>query len=181
LRSLVPFVIRLHGEARADPATPSSPAPREVAVPFVRRHDAFSPTWLQLLWSLAIVGLLMFPCDFRAGAEFAHPHSLLQLLLDAADGTIDHHHADDLDAAHRQAVDWLDPVVGVALATAHTDRHAQPDVGDQQQSAPSISALPLLLAGVALLPPLAGGAMPAPAPVRRLAGRMPRVLVPPPR
>jgi hypothetical protein len=150
-------------------------------VPFVRRRDFLSPTWLRLLWSLAVLGLLMLPCDFRAGAEFAHPHSLLQLLIDAADGAIDHHHADDFDAIHREAMDWLDPIVGVAHTTSHSDRQARPDIGDQQQSAPSISALPLLLAGITLLPPLAGAAMPVPAPVRRLAGRMPRVLVPPPR
>lgn len=46
-----------------------------------------------------VLALLFLPVQMRAGAEAAHSHSLLHLLLDARDGEIDHHH-DEGDHAH---------------------------------------------------------------------------------
>jgi hypothetical protein len=39
----------------------------------------------------------------KAGANEAHPHALLQLLIDASDGAIDHHHADGDGRHHAHA------------------------------------------------------------------------------
>jgi hypothetical protein len=54
-----------------------------------------SPTWtLALARALALVALLLLPVQMRAGGADAHPHALLHLMLDARDGTFDHHDAD---------------------------------------------------------------------------------------
>jgi hypothetical protein len=46
---------------------------------------------LRLLRVLALIVVFMFPMQMRAGADDPHPHSALQLLLDARDGMVDHH------------------------------------------------------------------------------------------
>ena len=43
-------------------------------------------TWFCLLWGMALLGLLLLPSDYRAGAESAHAHSLIQLWADASQG-----------------------------------------------------------------------------------------------
>ncbi len=56
--------------------------------------------------------LFLLPMQMRAGANDAHPHAMLHLLLDARDGVIDHHdgepaaaHAGHEDSATRRQPD----------------------------------------------------------------------------
>lgn len=64
-----------------------------------------------LLWGLALIGLLLLPSDYRAGAEAAHGHTLMHLWLDAADGAVHHHQEPGGQGA---AWDWLKPSVAGA-------------------------------------------------------------------
>jgi hypothetical protein len=41
---------------------------------------------------LAAAALLLVPVTATAGGEAPHPHAILQLLADGADGVLDHHH-----------------------------------------------------------------------------------------
>jgi hypothetical protein len=72
--------------------------------------------------------LFLLPVQMRAGAADAHPHALLQLLLDARDGSFDHHdgehqpasHGVSDDAARRDAPEFAKSVLtgGAALLVA---------------------------------------------------------------
>ena len=44
---------------------------------------------------LTLTFLFLLPVQMQAGGDEPHPHALLQLLLDAGDGSLDHHHADE--------------------------------------------------------------------------------------
>lgn len=127
------------------------------------------------LWTLALLGLLFIPIDYRGGAETAHSHALLQLLLDAQDGHIQHTHA--LSEVPTAPVDWLDPVVPDGSADP---AHAHPDLGRQQESAPALSVISFLVL-VAIRPLIAGVLPRVTVETRRLTGRKPQVLSPPPR
>jgi hypothetical protein len=84
--------------------------------------------WLPLARVLLLLGLFLLPVQMRAGAADAHPHALLQLLLDARDGSIDHHGgvhpptspAAPDDAARRDAPELAKSIAagGVALLAA---------------------------------------------------------------
>jgi hypothetical protein len=67
---------------------------------------------IPLLRALALNGLLLLPIQMRASAASPHPHALLHLFLDASDGTIDYHAAEDAAAAatdhHAGSVDASD-------------------------------------------------------------------------
>ena len=45
-----------------------------------------------LLLALAIGAVLLMPVEYRAGAQTAHPHAVLQLAWEAHHGTPRHHH-----------------------------------------------------------------------------------------
>src|SRR5262245_7662318 len=100
---------------------------------------------------MAIIGVLLLPCDYRAGAAFSHPHSLLQLWIDAADGSIAHHHADEREAAPEMSLQGVDLAPDSTPSLPHRVGDPHPDVGEQQQSAPAVSGLHLLNAAIALL------------------------------
>lgn len=155
--------------------------PQEVAESVLRRRGIPSSQPLcSLLWSPAVFSLLLLPCDYRAGAGFPHPHSLLQLWIDAADGTIQHDHADGVEYQRESLQDVVDHVHDNPAAHHRAgDRHS--DVGEQQPSAPVVSGLHVLTAAISLLPELAGTQRPPAAPSHPLVGRAPRVLDPPPR
>jgi hypothetical protein len=124
--------------------------------------------------------MLLLPCDYRAGAGLSHPHSLLQLWLDAADGTIAHDHADGLGSVSAMALDAGHAHdAGESPSSRTVDLH--PDVGEHQPSAPVVSGLHVLTLAIALFPELIGRQGPPARPIRLLVGRNPRVLVPPPR
>ena len=139
--------------------------------------------WFSLLWGMALLGLLLLPSNYRAGAESAHAHSLIQLSADAANGTIRHHL--DHGLAHPdpgRSSSWFDPTIGAIgspSAGGFDDEH--PDAPAPQESAPVSSGVHLLL--TTLMAIVALGMYQAPIDVldRRHSGLSPRILVPPPR
>jgi hypothetical protein len=149
----------------------------------VRRRfgDFGTASWPGFLWCLALLGLLLLSSDYRAGAEVAHAHSLVQLWADAHDGVIYHQHHQhlgaDVAASRDPSLSWFDPAVG----EASNAEEAAPDVGKHQDSAPVTSGVHLLLVAVAALVVAAASAAPTFGPAPRLAGRAPRILLPPPR
>lgn len=133
-----------------------------------------SRQWRLPLWTMSLLGLLLLPLDYRAGAEQAHGHSLFALGADAADGSIHHHGSRPLD--------WLDPAVEVNPADdAATAAKEQVDVGETQDSSPAPGGVHMLLAVVTLLHPTVSIRDPAVVHARRLLGRVPYSLSPPPR
>jgi hypothetical protein len=148
----------------------------EAATGIVIRHRpiACGRALPSLLWATALVGLLLLPVDYRAGAEHAHAHSLLQLWADAADGRV-HHHA-------RAGIDWLDPAVDAPEAAGFAAAgESKPDVGEQQDSAPAAGGLHLLLSALDALPIVSVARRPAVSLAHPLAGLFPPIPVPPPR
>ena len=127
-----------------------------------------------LAWAMALMALLLLPVNYRAGAELAHAHSLPQVLLDAAHGTV-HHHGSGV-------ADWLEPAVSDDAAVAATMAgDEKPDAGQQQDSAPATGGIHLLLVVAVLLAFSAEASPSVPVRPRKLAGLVPRVLAPPPR
>lgn len=127
---------------------------------------------LALARVLGLVSLLLLPMQMRAGADDPHPHALLQLILDARDGVIDHHgHLDDHsgDAEHGSE--------SVATGATADD----PDVPTFGESGPAGGGMAMLAAVVILFAVPASGprrSWPLPA---RWSGRLPELDPPPPR
>jgi hypothetical protein len=84
-----------------------------------RIADAPASRWgvgLPRLWfwrALVLSALFLLPVQMRAGAEDAHPHAMLELLLDARDGVLDHHHDPHREADHHEGAPDL-PALGKA-------------------------------------------------------------------
>jgi hypothetical protein len=140
-------------------------------------------TWFLFLWSMALLGLLLLPSNYRAGATSAHAHSLIQLWADANNGTVRHHV--DHGRAHPNpgvTTSWFDPSVGATGSTATMDfADERPDAAKQQESTPASSGVHLLLTiMMAIVTP---GTRQTPIEIahRRYSGLSPRILVPPPR
>lgn len=116
---------------------------------------------------LGLVFLFLLPMQMRAGAADPHPHALLQLLLDARDGEIDHH-ADDGHAVHDEthASDSGSPVPDV------------PTFGESNHAGGGMAMLAALVA-VFLIP--ATGAVSFWPSISRWTGRLPALDPPPPR
>jgi hypothetical protein len=137
------------------------------------------PGWAGLLWGLALLGLLLLPSDYRAGAETPHAHALLQLWLDAGDGSVHHHHG---TGVHAGAWDWLElPALDVEAAGSDHTSPSGPDVGEHQDSVPAGGGAHLLLQTVPILFLAAPRIVPQTGPGRPLRGRAVAVLLPPPR
>ena len=127
-----------------------------------------------LLWGLALLGVVLLPSDYRAGAEFPHAHSLVQLWVDAEDGMVHHH--------EMGATAWDD------VASSSHERESQLgaseerlDIGEHENSMPTTSGIDLLLSAITMLVAAPASQMPAFGPQRRLTGQIPRVILPPPR
>lgn len=143
-------------------------------VQFPRAESRFAG-WIAPLWVLALVGILFIPTEYRGGASSPHSHALLQLLLDAQDSHFAHTHS--YPTTSQAATDWLDPEVQDATAS---QEQVRPDIGQQQERASTVSIMTFLVLLPAL--PMLTGEMPRIAPAtRRLVGRAPCVLSPPPR
>ena len=157
----------------------------EAATRIVPRRSSESrvSTWFSLLWGMALLGLLLLPANYRAGAESAHAHSLIQLWADAANGTVRHH----LDHAMvhpglAESSSWFDPTVsdtGTISSVGVDDE--RPDAVAQQESTPMSSGIDLLLTAMMALVALGICRAPLGVPDRRQRGQPPRILVPPPR
>jgi len=118
--------------------------------------------------------VILLPSDYRAGAEFPHAHSLVQLWVDAEDGTVHHHDAG--------ATAWDE-----AASSSH-ERESQlgaseerPDIGEHEDSMPTTSGIHLLLSAITMLTAAPPSHMPVFGPQQRLTGQISRVLLPPPR
>lgn len=137
----------------------------------------------RVLFTLAAIGLLAMPVEYRGGAEQAHPHVFFQLWIDAAHHSFDHHLARDLQPA--------------AVTMSHPRSQAQPGkpiVGQEPTfrsddlDAPSLSTLlvpetrgiALMVSGDVLLAMVARGRLPVPN-ATTLTGSLPRPEAPPPR
>lgn len=144
-------------------------------MPSPRAESRFAG-WIAPLWILALASLLFLPTEYRGGASAPHRHALLQLLLDAQDGRFQHTHSHS-EASAGFSYDWLDPTIA---DNANSTGHARPDVGQQPESVPALSIITFLV----VLPPLAVAPNALPritVETRRLDGRTPRVLYPPPK
>jgi hypothetical protein len=130
---------------------------------------------------MALLGLLLLPSSYRAGAESAHAHSLIQLWADATNGTIRHHLNHGLvHPGSGFSSSWFDPVVGDTDASAGSQEE-KPDAAEHQESAPVSSGMHLLLTAMMAITALAKCPVPVDLSGRRRHGLPPPILVPPPR
>src|SRR5215213_8827183 len=97
-----------------------------------------------LLWGLALLGVILLPSDYRAGAEFPHAHSLVQLWVDAADGIVHHH---DAGATAWDEVASSSHERGSSLGASEE----RPDIGEHEDSMPTTSGIHLLLSAITML------------------------------
>ena len=136
-----------------------------------------------LLCSFALLGLLALPIDYRGGSDQPHSHTLLQLLIDGGDGHLLHAHA--MSAEMEASLDvksWFDPVVGATVAERGVpDRATDVDPGQQHGPASTYSSMPFLLAALIFVAVPIGRLRETVTDSRRLTGRAPLVLLPPPR
>jgi hypothetical protein len=132
---------------------------------------------------MALLGLLLLPANYRAGAEIAHAHSLIQLLAEAANGTVFHHHHDEpAHPAPERSSSWFDPSAGDAGTAQSVGLGSErPDAAQQQESESVSSGVHLLLTAMMAIAALAICQAPIAIPGRRKSGLSPRILVPPPR
>jgi len=124
----------------------------------------------RLVRALALIGLFMLPVQMHAGTEQPHPHALVQLLLDASDGVIDHHVGYD-EGAHLH-----DQRDAVTAGGAH--RPDMPAVGDSIQTGGSLALLATLVIALLLSP---AGSTRVWSAARQWHGRIPTLEPPPPR
>ena len=132
---------------------------------------------------MALLGLLLLPTNYRAGAKSAHAHSLIQLFADVANGTV-RHHLDHGWAPPRPAgsSSWFDP----SVSDPETNRSVgsddeRVDATEQQESAPVLSGVHVLLTVMMAIVALGMCQAPIAVPDRRQSGLPARILVPPPR
>ena len=128
-----------------------------------------------------MLGLLLLPSDYRAGAQTAHAHALVHLWIDASDGAVLHHHVPAPVAPQGAAWDWLEPMVEVAESESVQTGDARPDIGGHHDSNPAGGSVHLLIKTVAILVLALARHVPAATPSRSPKGRAVRVLLPPPR
>ena len=149
----------------------------------LRSSESQVSTWICLLWSMALLGLLLLPSHYRAGAESPHAHSLLQLWADATNGTVRHHKDHGLVHPGRDlSTSWFDPSVGAIDVVPFVGFDGeQLDATKQQESAPVSSGVHLLLTATMGIVALGLCRAPIADLDRHHSGLPPRILVPPPR
>jgi hypothetical protein len=136
-----------------------------------RRCDGRRLHPLVLARVLALVTCFLLPMQMRAGAEDAHPHAMLQLILDARDGGLDHHESEP-----RHAADGHDHEEAGAETGAH-----EPDVPVAEVSHGVGAGLAILAVVVVLLEGIAAGREAVWPSFARWRGRRPTLEPPPPR
>jgi hypothetical protein len=78
-----------HARVRAGERMPHRVRRRQCVAP---RSSLAVPAWaLSIARAILLLTIALLPVQMRAGASEIHPHSILQLVLDAQDGAIDHH------------------------------------------------------------------------------------------
>ncbi|HET7094991.1 MAG TPA: hypothetical protein VFI22_15975 [Thermomicrobiales bacterium] len=138
---------------------------------------AFHIATARLTPLFAILALLMLPVDLRAGLELPHPHAIFQIILDAADGGLDHDHA-ALDQGYGAHHHEHDRETAMPARDGHSsDLRRVSDAGSCAESglAATMPPMPLALSATARSPHCAS---PRPALLRDAAPRPP---FPPPR
>ena len=131
---------------------------------------------------MALLGLLLLPANYRAGAEIAHAHSLIQLLAEAANGTIPHHHDESAQPGPEGSSSWFHPSAGGAGTGLSIGLgNARPDAAQQQESESVSSGVHLLLTAMTAIAALVIRQAPIAILGWRRSGVPPRILVPPPR
>lgn len=126
-----------------------------------------TPRLLPLARVMGLVVLFLLPMQMRAGVDDPHPHALLQLILDARDGTIGHH----TDDGHKETGD----------SHARAGGAHEPDVpvyGESNAAGGSMAVLAALT--VFFLVPACASVRFWP-PLTRWSGRIPALDPPPPR
>jgi hypothetical protein len=118
---------------------------------------------------VALLALLMLPVQLRAGTDEPHPHALLQIILDASDGVIDHHAA--AGASHGQ-----DEVKNFP-AESRLRALDSPSIGESIAVASGLAMIAVLVS-LLCLSSAAEPIWPIPMPAR---GRLPTLDPPPPR
>ena len=93
------------------------------------------PAWmLGFVRALALLSLFLLPIQMRAGTQQPHPHALVHLLLDAGDGSFDHHTLGE-----------------VAASPPHYHAAADAEAGGQQPDIPTLGTSVSALGGLAIL------------------------------
>jgi hypothetical protein len=153
-----------HARLRAGERMSDRSCRRQCVAP--RSSTAVSPWALSIIRAILLLTIALVPVQMRAGANEAHPHSILQLVLDAQNGAIDHH-GEIGESSHEHAV-------------AQDDCLSNPDLPSVEETGRlggiSILSFPVLL----MIIPAFSSEEPWPMPyVRR--GRVPEPDPPPPR
>src|SRR3712207_8261944 len=125
----------------------------------------------RLIHALALIAICLLPMQMRAGTAHPHPHALLQLVLDARDGSFDHHALGDGPPAathsHSESTSAADP--------SHPDI---PTFGDSISAGGGLAMLVAILTTLLIPPPGAARIWPL---STRSRGRLPALDPPPPR
>ncbi|MCC7024419.1 MAG: hypothetical protein IT338_16455 [Thermomicrobiales bacterium] len=95
--------------------------------------------WTGIAPLVVLCTLALLPVQMKAGVDQPHPHALLQLLIDASDGVINHHHTDGDEHRHAHA------------ASCDVDGQGAPDLPSFGEILGFSGDLPLADASVALL------------------------------
>ncbi|MBA3451048.1 MAG: hypothetical protein H0T18_07545 [Chloroflexia bacterium] len=136
---------------------------------------------LPLVRVLSLVFLLLLPMQMRAGADDPHPHALLQLLLDARDGAIDHHTGtghDELRDDHEPVRHSQEPAADAHAPANGVHEPDIPSFGDLTSAGGSMALLCAIVAFYTIPLPERARFWPAPA---RWKGWLPALDSPPPR
>lgn len=117
--------------------------------PYAAARHLGDLAWVpSLVRGVALIGLFLLPIQMRAGAQAPHPHALLHLLLDASDGSFDHHTLDETASTVSH-----DHVGAVTAADSHEPD--VPDVGTSVSAAGGLAILAAIVTALTIPPRLA--------------------------
>jgi len=152
---------------------------REFAISVRSQHRITRIVVRRSIAVVAVVGILLSPVQYRGGATFAHPHSLLHLFADAADGSGHHPH----ESGHHQVHDHpAEPSGGVSSPRPALETGTLHD-GPRWTSATLVGGSGAMMVAIAsLVVALSGHRAPRPLVIsRRLVGLIFPPEPPPPR
>jgi hypothetical protein len=146
----------------------------------------------RLVCAVTALGLLTLPIQYRGGAEQPHAHAFVQIWLDAADGSFDHHRRAVADTqpnhAHDHGANGAEQAGGASAERRPEParpRAALADAADAPQLSeitPALDRISIVLAVAALgLALVLMGIAPAWSAPVAWAGRRPSPETPPPR
>lgn len=131
-------------------------------------------TVTRLFVLVAALTMLTLPVSYRAGADVAHPHAIIQLWLDAAHGSTDHHRRLETDHSQHDT----HPTVPAVLRTTVLPAPDVPTLSELvSHELPSVIAVSVVAGLVLVLFRL----MPVWTETGALVGQSRRPEIPPPR